>query len=108
MTSPGQEAYVEYLRRSFIGPRGGDEEVLDGSPVYSYLSGMVFPVEEGEGVAPDTLDEDCLARLRSMKREIPRIRLRTTRRRTTSADSRLRRDGSPPRWDCLSSTMLPN
>lgn len=60
MTSPGQEAYVEYLRRSFIGPRGGDEEVLDGSPVYSYLSGMVFPVEEGEGVAPDTLDEDLL------------------------------------------------
>lgn len=60
MTSPGQAAYVEYLRGSFIGPRGGDEEVLDGNPVYSYLSGMLFPVEEGEGVPPDALDEDFL------------------------------------------------
>lgn len=60
MTSHGQAGYVEYLRGSFIGPKGGDEEVLDGSPVYSYLSGMLFPVEEGEGVRPETLEEDLL------------------------------------------------
>lgn len=60
MTSPGQSAYVDYLRANFIGPKGGPDEILHGSPVYAYLSGMLFPVEEGEGVAPDTLDEDLL------------------------------------------------
>lgn len=60
MTSSGQTAYVEYLRSHFIGPKGGPAETLDGNPVYAYLSGMLFPVEEGEGVAPETLEEDLL------------------------------------------------
>lgn len=62
MPSRGQEAYVAHLRDNVIGPKSGDEyEVLTGSPVYSYLSGMLFPVEEGAGIAPDPLDVDLLA-----------------------------------------------
>ena len=60
MTSAGQVAYVEYLRANFIGPKHGDSEVLDGSPVYAYLAGMLFPIEEGEGVAPETLEDELL------------------------------------------------
>lgn len=60
MTSRGQAAYVDYLRENFIGPRGGPQEVLGSNPVYAYLSGMLFPFEEGEGVAPETLEEDLL------------------------------------------------
>lgn len=61
MPSPGQEAYVAYLRDNVIGPKTGDEhEVLTDSPVYSYLTGMLFPVEVGVGIAPDPLDEDLL------------------------------------------------
>ena len=60
MTSPGQSAYVEYLRANFIGPKGGPDETLHGSPVYAYLSGMLFPVEEGEGLVPEALEEDLL------------------------------------------------
>ena len=60
MTSAGQQAYVDYLRANFIGPKEGPEEILYGNPVYAYLSGMLFPVEEGEGVAPETLEEDLL------------------------------------------------
>ncbi|SMF03107.1 Distinct helicase family with a unique C-terminal domain including a metal-binding cysteine cluster [Cellulosimicrobium cellulans J34] len=61
MPSHGQQDYVTYLRNNVIGPKTGDEhEVLSDSPVYSYLTGMLFPVEEGEGVVPDPLDEDLL------------------------------------------------
>jgi len=60
LTSTSQAAYVEYLRSNFIGPKGDDEEVLEGSPVYAYLSGMLFPAEEGEGLAPETLEEELL------------------------------------------------
>lgn len=61
MTSSGQAAYVDYLRRNFIGPKNGDKtEVIEGSPVYAYLTGMLFPVEVGEGLPPEALDEDLL------------------------------------------------
>ncbi|MEV0950866.1 helicase-related protein [Promicromonospora sp. NPDC050249] len=61
MTSPGQASYIEYLRNNFVGPKNGHEdEVIEGSPVYAYLTGMLFPVEVGEGLPPDDLDEDLL------------------------------------------------
>lgn len=60
MISAGQIAYVAYLRANFIGPKHGESEVLDGSPVYAYLTGMLFPIEDGEGVAQETLDEELL------------------------------------------------
>lgn len=61
MTSDGQASYIAYLRSNFIGPKNGDEEeVIVGSPVYAYLTGMLFPVESGEGTPPESLDEDLL------------------------------------------------
>lgn len=75
MPSPGQQAYVDYLRNNVIGPKTGDEyEVLADSPVYSYLTGMLFPGEEGEGLAPAPLDEDLLPgeSVDSAQREGPR------------------------------------
>ena len=58
MSANAQASYVGYLRKFFVGPRKGSDELLDGSPVYAYLTGMLFPIEEGEGVAPEPLDED--------------------------------------------------
>jgi hypothetical protein len=56
--SSGQQAFVDHLRAHFVGPKGGDDEVIASNPVYAYLTGMLFPVEDGEGLAPETLDED--------------------------------------------------
>lgn len=58
MTSAGQQAVLEHLRMHFVGPRDGEDEVIGSNPVYAYLTGMLFPVEDGEGIAPETLDED--------------------------------------------------
>lgn len=58
MTSPGQQAVLDHLRVYFVGPRDGTDEVVSSNPVYAYLTGMLFPVEEGQGIAPETLDED--------------------------------------------------
>jgi hypothetical protein len=58
MISDGQRSMREYLHAHFVGPRGGAEEILTSNPVYAYLTGMLFPIEEGEGLAPETLDED--------------------------------------------------
>lgn len=58
VTSPGQQAVLDHLRAHFIGPRNGDDEIVESNPVYAYLTGMLFPVEDGEGIAPETLDED--------------------------------------------------
>lgn len=58
MRSSGQQAFVDHLRAHFVGPKGGDGEVIESNPVYAYLTGMLFPVEDGEGLAPETLDED--------------------------------------------------
>lgn len=58
MTSTGQKAVLDHLRAHFVGPRDGEDEVVGSNPVYAYLTGMLFPVEDGEGIAPETLDED--------------------------------------------------
>ncbi|NHF63841.1 helicase-related protein [Microcella pacifica] len=58
MRSGGQAAFIEYLRKNFVGPRSGDDEEVESNPVYAYLTGMLFPMEVGEGVPPETLDED--------------------------------------------------
>ncbi|MBU1587574.1 MAG: helicase, partial [Actinobacteria bacterium] len=58
MTSDGQQAIREHLRMHLIGPRAGEAETLETNPVYTYLTGMLFPVEEGEGLAPEIVDED--------------------------------------------------
>ena len=58
MKSPGQQAFIDHLRAHFVGPKSGENEIVPSNPVYAYLTGMLFPVEEGEGLAPETLDED--------------------------------------------------
>lgn len=58
MISNGQQAFLDHLRAHLVGPKGDEREVIDSNPVYAYLTGMLFPVEEGEGLPPETLDEN--------------------------------------------------
>ncbi|GAA1830273.1 helicase-related protein [Agromyces salentinus] len=55
----GRDLIVDELRRAWLGPRNGDEELLQRSPVYAYLVGALYPVESGEVKAqPVVLDEE--------------------------------------------------
>ncbi|WP_291378170.1 helicase-related protein [Demequina sp.] len=51
--SPGQAAVADYLAAHFVGPKFGGSEVLEASPTYAYLSGMLFPVEDEDGSPVD-------------------------------------------------------
>ncbi|WP_400996703.1 helicase-related protein [Agromyces sp. GXQ0307] len=54
--------YVDELRRMWLGPLDGPNEVLSRNPVYAYLVGTMYPVEEGAVAAvPTVLDEDIEA-----------------------------------------------
>ncbi len=48
----GRDAVTEELRRRWLGPLDGDDEILERSPVYAYLVGTLYPVERGVAVAP--------------------------------------------------------
>lgn len=52
----GRNAVVAEVRRRWLGPLGGENEVLQRSPVYAYLVGTLYPVEQGV-VAPAELGE---------------------------------------------------
>lgn len=52
----GREAVVTELRRRWLGPLGGAEEILERNPVYAYLVGTLYPVERGVVMAPDVDD----------------------------------------------------
>lgn len=59
----GREAVIAEVRRRWLGPLGGEEEVLERSPVYAYLVGTLYPVEDGEsapavGEDVETIDVD--------------------------------------------------
>lgn len=56
----GREAVTEMLRRRWVGPFDGEEEVLPRNPVYAYLVGTLYPVESGiaSAVAVDDPEED--------------------------------------------------
>ncbi|MCR2784152.1 MULTISPECIES: helicase [unclassified Microbacterium] len=62
----GRDAVTEELRRRWLGPLGGDEEILDRSPVYAYLVGTLYPVERGvaapvsDDVEAENVDETPL------------------------------------------------
>ena len=63
----GRDAVVAELKRRWLGPIGGDEEVLERSPVYAYLVGTLYPVERGatavlstEEVEEEEVDETPL------------------------------------------------
>lgn len=58
MTTSGQQAFIEHLRTHLVGPTGGEDETVTANPVYAYLTGMLFPVEVGEGLPPETLEEE--------------------------------------------------
>ena len=50
MKSSGQQAFIDHLRAHFVGPKGGEDEVIESNPVYAYLTGMLFPVEDGDQI----------------------------------------------------------
>lgn len=52
----GRAAVVAEVRRRWLGPLDGDHEVLQRSPVYAYLVGTLYPVEQGAATAV-TLDD---------------------------------------------------
>lgn len=52
----GRAAVVAEVRRRWLGPLDGEREVLQRSPVYAYLVGTLYPVEQGTAV-PAELDE---------------------------------------------------
>ncbi|WP_447911699.1 helicase-related protein [Microbacterium phyllosphaerae] len=52
----GRDAVVAEVRRRWLGPQGGEDEVLHRSPVYAYLVGTLYPVERG-AAAPVELDD---------------------------------------------------
>lgn len=41
----GRDALIAELQSRWVGPRGGPAETLDRSPIYTYLVGVLFPVE---------------------------------------------------------------
>lgn len=47
----GRDAVIAELRRRWLGPLGGDDEILERSPVYAYLVGTLYPVERGAAAA---------------------------------------------------------
>src|SRR5690606_36880524 len=51
--SSGQDERLGFLERQLVGPWGRHDEVIHRSPVYAYLTGMIFPVEEDDGSPPD-------------------------------------------------------
>lgn len=42
-TRSGRDALVEYIQRSLIGPRDGEEEQFEGRPLLRYMMGMLYP-----------------------------------------------------------------
>jgi hypothetical protein len=55
----GREKLVDYLTSAWLGPLDGEEELLRRNPVYTYLVGTLYPVEEGSSESqPVVLDEE--------------------------------------------------
>lgn len=52
----GRTAVVAEVRRRWLGPLDGAGEVLERNPVYAYLVGTLYPVEDG--VSPTVTAED--------------------------------------------------
>jgi hypothetical protein len=52
----GRDAVIAEVRRRWLGPLGGEGELLERNPVYAYLVGTLYPVEVG--VAPSSVAED--------------------------------------------------
>lgn len=52
----GRDAVISEVRRRWLGPAGGEDELLERNPVYAYLVGTLYPVEVG--AAPVTVAED--------------------------------------------------
>ena len=59
-----RENLTDVIEREILGPRDGDEEVLDVSPEVPYLVGRIAPVRllapaEDSGIAEPMLDDDA-------------------------------------------------
>ncbi|MDN3495288.1 hypothetical protein QL996_05065 [Planococcus sp. APC 4015] len=55
----GRDAVTGELRRRWLGPLGGADEILERNPVYAYLVGTLYPVEVGAAapVTDETVEE---------------------------------------------------
>jgi hypothetical protein len=59
----GREAVVAEVRRHWLGPLGGETEVLHRNPVYAYLVGTLYPVEQGASpsvVSSEEVEEESI------------------------------------------------
>lgn len=50
-TRNGRDEVVDYLHRALVGPAGGEEETIDGTPLLRYMMGILFP----RGTSADAL-----------------------------------------------------
>jgi hypothetical protein len=48
----GRGAVVAEVSRRWLGPFGGESELLDRSPVYAYLVGTLYPIERNDASPP--------------------------------------------------------
>lgn len=58
----GRAAVVGEVRRRWLGPLDGNDEVLRRNPVYAYLVGTLYPVEQGPAatVASEEVEEEAV------------------------------------------------
>jgi hypothetical protein len=52
----GRDAVTAEVRKRWLGPLGGPDEILGRNPVYAYLVGTLYPVEDGASVG--SVEED--------------------------------------------------
>lgn len=57
----GRGAVVAEVRRRWLGPLDGECEVLQRSPVYAYLVGTLYPIEQGTALPVDVDDVEDVA-----------------------------------------------
>lgn len=69
---------VDYLRQCLIGPKEGEDELFQGSPLLRYMMGMLFPMEaapeladDGTDVAAQSADDDSEESTSASHRTMP-------------------------------------
>lgn len=58
----GRDAVIAEVRRRWLGPLDGPEELLERNPVYAYLVGTLYPVEVGLAAAVASEEVEALDR----------------------------------------------
>lgn len=55
-----RDQLVERLQQDLLGPSGGEHEVLDDAPLTTYITGVLFPIRDGEdtSIADEQTDRE--------------------------------------------------